>query len=97
MYHPVPPRCPLQEAAAPSAAATGGAATLGAATRSHFPILDQTVHGGRPLVYLDNAATSQKPEAVLQAMDTYYKEVRACLGTVRSVCRDLAYFCEPAC
>ncbi|KAL4447986.1 hypothetical protein ABPG75_005205 [Micractinium tetrahymenae] len=64
----------LQEAAAPSAAATGGATGLGAATRPHFPILEQTVHGGRPLVYLDNAATSQKPEAVLQAMDTYYRE-----------------------
>ena len=35
--------------------------------RADFPILREPVHG-RPLVYLDNAATSQKPEAVIQAM-----------------------------
>ena len=34
--------------------------------RSEFPILSRTVNG-RPLVYLDNAATSQKPRAVLDA------------------------------
>jgi cysteine desulfurase/selenocysteine lyase len=39
--------------------------------RGDFPILHQTVHG-RPLVYLDNAATSQKPRAVLEALDHYY-------------------------
>ena len=39
--------------------------------RQDFPILHQQVHG-RPLVYLDNAATSQKPLAVLSAMQTYY-------------------------
>ncbi len=37
-----------------------------------FPILDQTVQG-RPLVYLDNAATTQKPMAVLQASRYYYE------------------------
>ena len=35
--------------------------------RSDFPILQETVHG-RPLVYLDNAATSQKPQAVIDAI-----------------------------
>ena len=40
--------------------------------RSEFPALNQQVNG-KPLVYLDNAATSQKPEAVLQAMDHYYR------------------------
>ena len=40
--------------------------------REDFPILDRQVHG-KPLVYLDNAATSQKPEAVLGAMDEYYR------------------------
>jgi len=39
--------------------------------RRDFPILHQKVHG-RPLVYLDNAATSQKPLAVLSAMQSYY-------------------------
>lgn len=37
-----------------------------------MPILDQEVNG-KPLVYLDNAATSQKPLAVIQAMDDYYR------------------------
>jgi cysteine desulfurase / selenocysteine lyase len=42
-----------------------------AAIRRDFPILDQTVHG-RPLVYLDNAATAQKPRAVIDAISSYY-------------------------
>jgi len=40
--------------------------------RSRFPALRQEVHG-RPLVYLDNAATSQKPRVVLDALDAYYR------------------------
>jgi cysteine desulfurase/selenocysteine lyase len=43
-----------------------------AALREDFPILRQEVHG-HPLVYLDNAATSQKPLAVLEAMDRFYR------------------------
>ncbi|MCH7717854.1 MAG: aminotransferase class V-fold PLP-dependent enzyme, partial [Chloroflexi bacterium] len=39
--------------------------------RSEFPTLDQTVNGN-PLVYLDSAATSQKPHAVLEALSEYY-------------------------
>ncbi len=39
--------------------------------REDFPILRQRVHG-KPLVYLDNAATSQKPQAVLDAISGYY-------------------------
>jgi cysteine desulfurase / selenocysteine lyase len=39
--------------------------------RKDFPILDQEVHG-RPLVYLDSAATSQKPQVVLDALADYY-------------------------
>src|SRR5262245_37703902 len=41
------------------------------AVRGDFPILRQKVHG-RPLVYLDNAATTQKPAAVLDALERYY-------------------------
>jgi cysteine desulfurase / selenocysteine lyase len=40
--------------------------------RKDFPILHQEVHG-RPLVYLDNAATSQKPQAVIDALADYYR------------------------
>jgi cysteine desulfurase/selenocysteine lyase len=41
------------------------------AIRSQFPALQQQVHG-KPLVYLDNAATSQKPQCVIDAIDHYY-------------------------
>jgi len=44
--------------------------------RSDFPILRQEI-GGKPLVYLDNAATSQKPAAVIEALDRYYRETNA--------------------
>jgi cysteine desulfurase/selenocysteine lyase len=44
--------------------------------RADFPILRESVHG-RPLVYLDNAATSQKPEAVIQAIVRYYRHDNA--------------------
>lgn len=37
-----------------------------------FPILDQKVHGTKPLVYLDSAATSQKPKQVIEVMARYY-------------------------
>lgn len=43
------------------------------AIRQQFPILHQQVNG-KQLVYLDNAATSQKPLAVIEALDHYYKE-----------------------
>ncbi|WP_312177026.1 cysteine desulfurase [Chryseobacterium sp.] len=44
--------------------------------RSQFSILDQKVNG-KPLVYLDNAATSQKPDSVLTTWERYYKEINA--------------------
>src|SRR5678815_2729906 len=40
--------------------------------RSDFPILDQQVHG-QPLIYFDNAAATQKPRAVLDALRHYYE------------------------
>jgi len=44
--------------------------------RADFPILQRQVHG-KPLVYLDNAATSQKPEAVIASMSDYYRRYNA--------------------
>lgn len=46
------------------------------ALRADFPIFSQEV-GGHPLVYLDNAATSQKPAAVIEAIDAYYRTTNA--------------------
>src|SRR3989442_4121149 len=46
------------------------------ATRADFPILDQEVHG-RPLIYFDNAATTQKPQIVLEALRRYYEHDNA--------------------
>jgi len=47
-----------------------------AALRADFPILDQKVHG-QPLIYFDNAATTQKPRAVLDALRDYYERDNA--------------------
>ena len=47
-----------------------------AALRKEFPILEQSSHGKR-LVYLDSAASSQRPRAVLEAMDRYYETTHA--------------------
>lgn len=44
--------------------------------RAEFPILEQT-ENGQPLVYLDSGATSQKPLAVIAALDRYYREENA--------------------
>ena len=44
--------------------------------RADFPILQETVHG-KPLIYLDNAATSQKPQAVIDALSNYYQHSNA--------------------
>jgi cysteine desulfurase/selenocysteine lyase len=50
--------------------------TLAAKVRADFPILHQEIHG-KPLVYLDNAATSQKPRAVIEALQHYYENDNA--------------------
>lgn len=44
--------------------------------RRDFPILSQQING-KPLVYLDNGASAQKPVAVLDAMDRYYREMHS--------------------
>jgi cysteine desulfurase / selenocysteine lyase len=46
------------------------------AVRADFPILDRRING-KPLVYLDSAATSQKPAVVIDAMDDYYRRYNA--------------------
>ncbi|HYF50542.1 MAG TPA: cysteine desulfurase [Planctomycetota bacterium] len=65
---------------APPAAAEDGRCHLCAechldaeCVRRDFPILNQKVNGGKPLVYLDSAATSQKPRQVIEAMNRYYE------------------------
>jgi cysteine desulfurase / selenocysteine lyase len=40
--------------------------------RKDFPILDRSVRGGQPLIYLDSANTSQKPRQVIDALDEFY-------------------------
>ncbi len=45
--------------------------------RKDFPILERTLPGEKPLVYLDNAATSQKPRQVLDALNGYYERHNA--------------------
>ena len=57
--------------------------------RADFPILSTEVHG-KPLVYLDNAATSQKPRAVIDAILRYYQ------GTNANVHRGVHYLSETA-
>jgi cysteine desulfurase/selenocysteine lyase len=47
-----------------------------AAVRSDFPLLQRSMNG-KPLVFLDSAASSQKPQVVLDALDKYYEELNA--------------------
>lgn len=47
------------------------------AIRAEFPLLVTPRADGHPLVYLDSAATSQKPQCVLDSMDAYYRETNA--------------------
>ena len=61
-------------ATAPTAALS---ATELAAVRADFPLLRRTVRGGRPLVYLDTAATSQKPVVVIDAELDFYAQRNA--------------------
>ena len=57
---------------APAEAATFDVEAL----RAQFPLLHQQVHG-KPLVYLDNGATTQKPQAVIDAISRYYETVNS--------------------
>ena len=61
-----------------TAAADSRALTLDVARiRADFPILAEKVHGDEPLAYLDNAASTQRPVAVMQAMDEAYEHYYA--------------------
>ena len=53
------------------------AISLADQTRADFPILEQQSSSGQPLIYLDHAATSQKPVAVLKALQAYYSQDNA--------------------
>ena len=64
---------PVSQMAAPDS--TGGRFDP-EVVRRDFPILATTSHG-RPLVYLDSASTSQKPTAVIEAVDSFYREYNA--------------------
>jgi len=68
-------------AAADAFSGTAPTAALSAteltAVRADFPLLRRTVRGGRPLVYLDSAATSQKPEVVIDAELDFYAQRNA--------------------
>ena len=44
------------------------------AIRNDFPILDRVLPNGKKLVYFDNAATSQKPQVVIDEMTKFYEE-----------------------
>jgi len=45
--------------------------------RAEFPILATETSRGKPLIYLDSASTSQKPQAVIEAVDAFYREYNA--------------------
>ena len=55
---------------------SSGGDRLGPQTKAQFPLLAREVHG-RPIVYLDSAASSQKPQCVLDAMNSYYETINA--------------------
>jgi len=64
---------PLVETSLPSSGVMGGASSFDAhAVRREFPILDERVHGKR-LVWLDNAATTQKPRVVIDRLKHFYE------------------------
>ena len=72
--------------AAPEARSSEDIVNLASRYRADFPILGQLAPDGRPLVYLDHAATSQKPRQVLEALQQYY----SCLLYTSPSPRDLS-------
>lgn len=68
---------PLAAAAGAGPVETHLSTTELAAVRADFPLLERTVRGGQPLVYLDSAATSQKPQVVLDTEVDFYEQRNA--------------------
>ena len=66
----------IQAAASVDQQPSTSTSTLASAIRPLFPCLAQDVNG-KPLIYLDSGATSQKPTVVLEAMDSYYRRDNA--------------------
>ena len=59
-----------------------------ARVRKDFPILERTVHG-KPLAYLDNAASAQKPRPVIEAISRYYEHSHANIHrAVHTLCEE---------
>jgi cysteine desulfurase/selenocysteine lyase len=80
---------PTSEHIDPSVAGSAPGAFDVEAIRADFPILARTVRG-KPLVYLDNAATTQKPQAVIDAIENYYTSLNS------NVHRGVHYLSEQA-
>ena len=73
-----PARAPARLARARPGAIAASAATLADEVRADFPILDQDIpESGKSLVYLDSAASSQKPSVVIDAHGDYYRQINA--------------------
>ena len=66
-----------QAAPRPAGGRGGPAPRTAEEIRGDFPILSRTVRGGKPLVYLDNASTTQKPGRVIDAISDYYRGYNA--------------------
>ena len=57
------------------------------AIRADFPILDRVLPNGKNLVYFDNAATSQKPKCVIDAMSKFYENYNSSKNTIINATR----------
>ncbi|MDR1818470.1 MAG: hypothetical protein LBR07_09980, partial [Puniceicoccales bacterium] len=72
----IAPQDTTTNSAAPDATGATGAAFDVARWRADFPILARRL-GKNPLTYLDNGASAQKPLAVIETLDRYYREQHA--------------------
>jgi len=70
-------QCALRKGRQVILATATNSASLAETVRGDFPVLRQKVHGDKDLIYLDNAATSQKPVQVLEVVEKYYRESNA--------------------
>src|SRR5689334_18923155 len=64
---------PIATVTEPKRSVVDTAALLPKALREDFPILEQTVHGDHPLVFLDNAASTQRPRQVIEVLRRVYE------------------------